>query len=326
MGLGLGLGQGLLVTVETDQHEYSEAEKAKLGVTLAALAGEGAAATDEEEDATVLPVRGPLPPLAGKWASCLRLLSPGTGVTTSLVELTENEAAISACIVSFSQHSDEHFLVVGVARNMVQHQRKICEAAYLDVYRFLAGAVPTGIISKEPGEASDAPQLVLVHRTPIEEAPLCLIPFQGRLLAGLGRTLRLYDLGKKTLLRKCELRGGFPSAVLRMQSNGDRVFVGDMAESLLVVLFDKAANALGIIAEDCVPRCVRVSESASAPRPPQISHFPNPSNPSIPPNSNNNNPTDTSTACVFSITTRLQPATSSATWLCCACLRGATAV
>ena len=28
--------------------------------------------------------------------------------------------------------------------------------------------------------------------------------FQGRLLAGVGRLLRIYDLGKKKLLRKCE--------------------------------------------------------------------------------------------------------------------------
>ena len=31
-----------------------------------------------------------------------------------------------------------------------------------------------------------------------------MISFQGRLLVGVGRFLRVYDMGKKKLLRKCE--------------------------------------------------------------------------------------------------------------------------
>ena len=31
-----------------------------------------------------------------------------------------------------------------------------------------------------------------------------ITPFKGRVLIGVGRLLRIYDLGKKKLLRKCE--------------------------------------------------------------------------------------------------------------------------
>lgn len=34
--------------------------------------------------------------------------------------------------------------------------------------------------------------------------PLAIAPFQGRALVGVGKLLRIYDLGKKKLLRKCE--------------------------------------------------------------------------------------------------------------------------
>jgi splicing factor 3B subunit 3 len=34
--------------------------------------------------------------------------------------------------------------------------------------------------------------------------PLALMAFQGRLCAGVGKALRLYDMGKKKLLRKVE--------------------------------------------------------------------------------------------------------------------------
>jgi splicing factor 3B subunit 3 len=47
-------------------------------------------------------------------------------------------------------------------------------------------------------------RLTLVHKTPVEDVPGALCAFQGRLLAGVGRVLRIYDLGKKKLLRKCE--------------------------------------------------------------------------------------------------------------------------
>ena len=44
----------------------------------------------------------------------------------------------------------------------------------------------------------------LVHRTVVDEVPQAICPFQGKVLIGVGKLLRLYDLGKKKLLRKSE--------------------------------------------------------------------------------------------------------------------------
>lgn len=38
----------------------------------------------------------------------------------------------------------------------------------------------------------------------MDDVPLALLAFQGRLLAGVGKSLRIYDIGKKKLLRKVE--------------------------------------------------------------------------------------------------------------------------
>ena len=46
--------------------------------------------------------------------------------------------------------------------------------------------------------------LELVHKTPVDEIPLAMCAFQGKILIGVGKLLRLYDLGKKKLLRKSE--------------------------------------------------------------------------------------------------------------------------
>lgn len=50
----------------------------------------------------------------------------------------------------------------------------------------------------------DCTGMELIHKTPTDEVPQALCPFQGKLLVGVGKMLRLYDMGKKKLLRKCE--------------------------------------------------------------------------------------------------------------------------
>lgn len=51
---------------------------------------------------------------------------------------------------------------------------------------------------------ADCTHLDLVHKTPVDEVPTAIASFQGRILVGIGRMLRLYDMGRKKLLRKCE--------------------------------------------------------------------------------------------------------------------------
>jgi len=46
--------------------------------------------------------------------------------------------------------------------------------------------------------------LDLVHKTVTDDVPMAICAFQGRVLIGVGKLLRLYDLGKKKLLRKSE--------------------------------------------------------------------------------------------------------------------------
>lgn len=69
-------------------------------------------------------------------------------------------------------------------------------------------------------------KLKLFHKTPVDGIPRAMQAFQGRLLAGVGNILRLYDVGKKKLLRKCENRH-FPTLIVTIHSMGDRIYVGD---------------------------------------------------------------------------------------------------
>lgn len=70
-------------------------------------------------------------------------------------------------------------------------------------------------------------RLELLHKTQVEGIPGALAPFKGKLLAGVGPVLRMYELGKKKLLRKCEYRQ-LPQHVAQLHTLGSRIYIGDV--------------------------------------------------------------------------------------------------
>jgi len=95
--------------------------------------------------------------------------------------------------------------------------------------------------------------LQLVHKTPVDDVVLAMAPFQKKLLAGVGKFLRLYELGKKKLLRKTENKS-FPTAIQNITVKGERIFVGDLCESFHCVKFRKQDKFLHIFADSVAPR------------------------------------------------------------------------
>ena len=70
------------------------------------------------------------------------------------------------------------------------------------------------------------------RRVAVGGVPGALAPFKGRLLAGVGATLRIYEAGKKKLLRKCEHRK-LPTHIATLSTLGDRIYVGDLQARIL---------------------------------------------------------------------------------------------
>ncbi|KDD74272.1 cleavage and polyadenylation specificity factor protein [Helicosporidium sp. ATCC 50920] len=93
----------------------------------------------------------------------------------------------------------------------------------------------------------------LLHATPLDGAPRALAAFRGRVLVGVGASLRLYEFGKKRLLRKCEHRR-LPHAVARVCAQGSRVYVADAHDSFTFLKYKRADNAFYAFADDAVPR------------------------------------------------------------------------
>lgn len=83
--------------------------------------------------------------------------------------------------------------------------------------------------------------------------PTALAAFQGRLLAGVGKILRIYDLGRKKLLRKTETKA-FSSAIVSLTVAGSRIIIGEQQESCQFATYKAPENKLIVFADDTQPR------------------------------------------------------------------------
>lgn len=243
---------GRLIIAETDHNAYTEETKTQrkqqMGEEMREAAGE-----DEQELATemaeafineVLPENTFAAPKAGggMWASQIRIMEPNHGHTISQVKLAQNEAIISMCLTRFHSAMDgQHYLAVGIARDLNLNPRTFNGGA-IDIYRLDV----------------TCSALEFIHRTEVDEVPGALCAFQGRIVAGVGKILRIYDLGKKKLLRKCENKH-IPNQITNIQAMGQRLYVGDVQESIFFVRYKRQENQLIIFADDTHPRWVTSS-------------------------------------------------------------------
>ncbi|KAK0476741.1 CPSF A subunit region-domain-containing protein [Armillaria novae-zelandiae] len=175
---------------------------------------------------------------AGNWGSCIRIVDPVEAKTVAVVQLDNNEAAFSLAIVPFSARSGDLHLVVGTAADTIVSPRS-CTSGYFRTYKF----------------TDDGAGLQLLHKTETDDVPLALMAFQGRLVAGVGKALRIYDIGKKKLLRKVENKS-FASPIISLNTQGSRIIVGEMQESVSFAAYKAPENRLLVFADDSQPRWI----------------------------------------------------------------------
>ncbi|KAJ7117934.1 CPSF A subunit region-domain-containing protein [Mycena crocata] len=172
---------------------------------------------------------------AGSWSSCIRIVDPVKEKTVAVVVLPKNEAAFCIAIVPFAVLDGELLVVVGTATGVVVEPRS-CTSGYIRTYRL-----------------TDSGDLELYHLTEVGDVPLAICAFQGRLLAGIGKALRIYDLGKQKLLRKAE-KSSFAFTIVTLDTQGSRIIVGDMQDSLTFIVYNPAEQRLVVVADDTQPR------------------------------------------------------------------------
>ncbi|KAI2730163.1 hypothetical protein CBS147332_2015 [Penicillium roqueforti] len=220
--------QPIFYVIEADNNVLSPATRQRLIDDSQAQNG---------EVADLPPVDFGYPRATGHWASCIQIVDPVT--TKSVIftlDLEDNEAAVSLAAVSFSSQDDETFLVVGTAKDMIVSPPS-SSCGFIHIYRF----------------QEDGRELEFIHKTQVDEPPLALLGFQGRLLAGVGPILRVYDLGMKQLLRKCQAPV-VPKTIVGLQTQGSRIIVSDVRESVTYVVYKYQDNVLIPFADDSIAR------------------------------------------------------------------------
>lgn len=159
-----------------------------------------------------------------KFASCIRIIDPSTMETQSILEFENNET----CFAIYVSHAvvghpgqlapGECLLFCGVGLEARLTPRG-CTMGFIKTFRF----------------TKDGKNLELLHSTPCEDIPSAFNEFKGRLVAGVGNVLRVYELGLKKLLRKLENKNfSSPIVSIKVEESG-RIFAADVSESVHVL-------------------------------------------------------------------------------------------
>ena len=220
--------QLLFYTIESDNNTLSPSNRNRLLNSTTVVNGDGVVLPPDEFG---------YPRAQGHWASCISVVDPiNAKEVLQRLDLDDNEAAVSIAAVSFSSQDDETFLVVGTGKDIIVSPRSF-SAGFIHVYRFL----------------EDGKELEFIHKTKIEEPPQAILGFQGRLLAGIGTELRIYDLGLKQLLRKCQAQVA-PNLICGLQTQGSRIIVSDVQDSVTYVVYKYQENRLIPFVDDVIAR------------------------------------------------------------------------
>lgn len=220
----------LFYVIESDNNVLPAATRLRLQQDPNAVNGDAAMAQLPPQDFGY-------PRGRGHWASCIQVVDPVTDKSVvHTIDLEDNEAAVSIAAVPFTSQDGETFLVVGTSKDLIISPRTH-HGGFIHIYRL-----------QENGRS-----LEFIHKTPVDDPPLALLAFQGRLLAGVGTELRVYDLGMKQLLRKAQAQV-VPNLITNLQTQGSRIIVSDLSESVVFVVYKYTENVLIPFVDDSIAR------------------------------------------------------------------------
>jgi len=253
---GHGAGDPIMLAVlEADHNAYNEETKREIRAALKKIKltrtvdDDMDDVKDENEEEDDLPEAqvGTFKAGEGKWGSCVRIVNPASLSAVFKLDLDIDEAALCLTVCYFSQLANQPCLVVGTVYNMTLYPRHAPKAT-IKTYMY-----------------DERYHLQLIHSTPLDDVPLCLFPFEGRLLASVGRNLRIYELGKRKLLRKCEYKN-IPEGLMWMHVKNDKIYAADLRESFHIFKYRRTDNQLFVMSDDSAPRwmtCATVLDSVT---------------------------------------------------------------
>lgn len=172
------------------------------------------------------------------WASCLQIINFNDSEVCQTYEFENNECLLALC---HAKIKDNEYLMVGTTKDL----------------RFSPSSNDGSLIYtfKIKRNRSKIPGIELLHKTKVDLPPSSFCEFNDKLLVGMGSQLRLYEVGRKQLLRKSTSKIDYLRRANKIHYlAGDIIVVGDSSESVSLLKFDHSKNQFNAFCNDTTKR------------------------------------------------------------------------
>lgn len=170
-------------------------------------------------------------PVIDNTTSCVEVVDYSLSRILQKENLPFGERPLSSTIVRFETTPKQQFLIVG------------CTLVHTYTHSLRMFAIGKDLSLKH------------IHTTTIDEPPHALLEFDGKLAVGMGPYIRLYDSGRRQLLRKASSRINPFEKIVRVAHCGHhRLAVSDARQATAFVKYDAEDNSFTSFANDCVMR------------------------------------------------------------------------
>lgn len=168
---------------------------------------------------------------SGSWASCIQVVDAENVLQTFEFENNESAVTLGTAVFNGKPH-----LIVSTSKD-VTFSPSGCSANYLYTFK---------VVDR---------QLVLLHKTTLDAQASALEAFGGKLVVAVNSQIRMYELGKKQLLRKSTSTIEHLRRVSKMlHMGGDILVVGDGRNSFVFLQYDPADQTFFAFANDVMAR------------------------------------------------------------------------
>lgn len=178
------------------------------------------------------------------WVSKIVMVNPTTLKTIDEIDFTDqnNKHVVKMQLMSFKEFEGDTFLVVSIVEDH-EYQTNKYTASYINIYGF----------------DKENKKFEFINTTRLDAICHNMSSFKGRVLLGVGSYLRLYDLGKKQLLKKCEYKKKY-KLINNIRVVNNRIFITDAVDSVHMIRYNDKENQFQEISDDILPRYITALE------------------------------------------------------------------
>ncbi|KAL7715899.1 Pre-mRNA-splicing factor rse-1 [Entamoeba marina] len=169
-----------------------------------------------------------------EWVGGIQIFNATNDTIGEVLKMEKNCCPTSGCVVR-SQSQKDTFLVIGTVTELQTRPRQWKECQ-IRVYRII----------------NDTIQLEYVNK--VESPVRSMCEFRGSFVAGVGNVLRLYEIGKKTILKKAEQKG-FSSDIAQLHCVNDKLILTGVSDGFSFIRYIDVSHKFDVYA-DSLPRWV----------------------------------------------------------------------